>query len=257
MCVRRYKDEVFKECVFPKLDSPYKEALEDAVKFILKKFSVQGIIVTGSIISGTHSKSSDLDIFAINNRYERQRIQKYFNKIPCEIFISTSTIIKEEISEGTTSGNCTTAHMFSSGFTIYDQNHLVYKLKNKSKDLIARGPSNSKIIMQSLKYRVADSYENAMDIKDSDPYMSIIILSNTIVEAVNYKLRELGKWEPKHKDLLKELEKNDMNLFNLIKKFHEIDNFDDKFKISQEIIDNTIKVNGFFEWESEIEIHKD
>lgn len=257
MCIIKYKDEIFNECVFPKLNSPYKEALEDAVKFILKKFSIQGIIVTGSIINGTPYNSSDLDIFAINSRYERQRIQKYFNKVPCEIFISTQQIVKREIEEGLLSGNSTTSNMYSTGFTIYDQNQIIYKLKSKAKDVIARGPTNSKILMQSLRYGIANSYENAMDIKDTDPYMSIIILSKTIVDAVLYKLREIGKWEPKHKELLKELEKYDIKLFNLIKNFHSTSNFEDKFKIAEEIIDNTIKIHGFFEWQSEIEIRKE
>lgn len=257
MCIRKYKDEIFSECKFPNLDSPYKEALEDAVKFILKKFSVQGIVVTGSIINGKFHKTSDLDIFVINNRYERQRIQKYFNKVPCEIFVNPPQIIKNEIEESRLSGDCTTAHMFASSFVIYDQNQLVYKLKHKSKELIARGPSNSKLKMQMIKYHIADNYENAVDIIESDPYMAVILAGQAIFDAVIYKLRELGKWQPKHKELMAELEKNDIELFNLVKSFYDNTNFSEKFKIAEKVMDLTIKTHGFFEWESEIEIHKE
>lgn len=257
MCIRRYKDEVFSECKFPEIDTKYDKALKEAVRYILKKFSVQGIIVTGSIIRGNNHQSSDLNIFVVNNRYERQRIQKYFNNVPCEIFISTPTIIKKEIEDGCLDGNCTTADMFGTGFTIYDQNQLVYKLKNKSKDVIIRGPITNKIPMQSLKYKIADQYENAVDISESDPYMTLILLSDVIIKAIKYKFRESGKWEPRHKEFMKELEKFDYDLYNQLKLFYDSNDFNDRFKIAEKIIDSTIKTHGFFEWESEVEIHKE
>lgn len=256
MCIRRYKDEVFSECKFPELESKYDRALKEAIRYILKKFSVQGIILTGSIIQGTYHKSSDLDIFVITSRYERQRIQKYFNNIPCEIFISTAQIIKKEIDEGSIMGICTTADMFYNGFTIYDQNQLVYKLKNKAKDVIVRGPVNTKIKMQTLKYKIADMYENALDIKDTDPYMSLILISDAVIRAIKYSLRESGKWEPKAKYFMQELEKHNIDLFSDIKLFYNSNDFQEKFNIAERIIDNTIKERGFFEWESELEIHK-
>lgn len=257
MCVRRYKDQIFSECKFPQLDQPYDESLKDAVKFILKKFSVQGIIVTGSVINGNPSKSSDLDIFVVNNRFERQRIQKLFNNVPVEMFISPPHVIRQEIEASRETGDCTTANMFSTGFVIYDQNYLVYKLRNKAKEIITRGPSNSTNNLLLNRYRIADTYENAVDIIESDPYTALILINQAIFDAINYKLRTLGKWQPKYKEILTELEKEDKELFELIKTFYDSHDFQDKFKIAEKIMDVTIKTHGFFEWESEIEINKE
>ncbi len=257
MCIRNYREQIYSECIFPKLDEPYNLALAEAIKFILRKFSVQGIIVTGSVIYGKATKTSDLDIFVVNNRLERQRIQKYFNGVPAEIFISPPSIIKKEMEESTDSGNCTTATMFSSSFIIYDRNQLVYKLRNKSKEIISRGPSNSPNKLQLIRYRIADSYENAYDTIETNPHNSMILISNAVFEAILYKFRLMGKWKPKHKEIMLELEKTDKELFDLAIKFYEGSDFKTKFEIAEKIMDITVKTHGFFEWESGIELQKE
>ena len=257
MCVRKYKDQIYSECVFPKLEQPFERALSDAVKLVLKKFSVQGILFTGSLIQGGSYKSSDLGIFVVNNRLERQRIQKLFNGVPAEIFISPAKVIKQEMEDGRDNGSCTTANMFSSGFVIYDQNQLVYKLRNKANEVISRGPSNSEFKLQLIRYRIADVYENAVDVMNEDPYNAIILMSNAVYSAILYRFRILGEWQPRAKEIMPELKKSDEKLFNLVKSFYDSPDFKDKFKAAEKIMDITIKTHGFFEWESEIEIQKE
>lgn len=253
----KYTDDLFGECKFPNLQSPYKEALEDAVKFILKKFSVQGIIVTGSIISGRPSKSSDLDIHVINNRYERQRIQRFFNNVPTEIFVNPVHKVKEYLEEEFISGKASTASMYVNGFVILDQNQNVFKIRSKSKEILSRSPSTNSFILQNIRYQAADTYENGTDVIETDIPMALSLISEAVRLAIHYKFRKEGKWIPRHKDLFIELDKLDSNLSRIAKDFYLNPDIQQKFKIAEQIMDLTIKTRGFFEWDSDTEIYKE
>ena len=64
------------------------------VEFILENYSVLGIIVSGTIIRGNQDLSSDLDIYVIQKEPFRQRLQKFFNHIPAEIFVNPPKLLK-------------------------------------------------------------------------------------------------------------------------------------------------------------------
>ena len=77
---------LFEQCRWPELPARYAEALRGAVRFILERFAdTQGIIVSGTILRGNPAPSSDLDIYVIRQKSQRQRIQKFFRQVcpPC------------------------------------------------------------------------------------------------------------------------------------------------------------------------------
>ena len=82
------KNKLLAECNWPKLAEKYDIALRMAINYILENYKPIGIIASGTIICGTPDKSSDLDIYVIHNESFRQRLQKYFNGVPAEIFIN-------------------------------------------------------------------------------------------------------------------------------------------------------------------------
>ena len=76
------------QCKWPDLPEKYGKALREAVRFILNRFDVSGIVAAGTIIEGNPDLSSDLDVYVIHRKLFRQRIQKFFNDVPAEIFVN-------------------------------------------------------------------------------------------------------------------------------------------------------------------------
>ena len=68
-----------------RLSEPYARSLEEAVAWIRMEYSPLGIVASGSIIRGNPDPHSDFDIHVVTEGV-RQRVQKFFNGIPCEIF---------------------------------------------------------------------------------------------------------------------------------------------------------------------------
>ncbi|MBN2392997.1 MAG: hypothetical protein JXR84_19865, partial [Anaerolineae bacterium] len=84
-----YNESLFAQCRWPDLPAPYAEALREAVQFILERCpDTQGIVVSGTILRGNPAPSSALDIYVIRRELRRQRVQKFFDGVPAEIFIN-------------------------------------------------------------------------------------------------------------------------------------------------------------------------
>ncbi len=79
---------------WPELAEPYASALRDAVAFVLDRVDPVGIVACGSVIRGTPSPNSDLDIYVIHAAAWRQRIQRRFGTVPAEIFINPPSAIR-------------------------------------------------------------------------------------------------------------------------------------------------------------------
>src|SRR5262249_52666417 len=80
-------------CNFPTLPDQYDRALREAVTFVMERFQPVGIIATGTIGRGTPDAASDLDVWVVHLEPVRQRLQKFFNGVPAEIFVNPPWVI--------------------------------------------------------------------------------------------------------------------------------------------------------------------
>lgn len=76
------------ELRWPPLDEPNHTALIEAVAYARSRFEPIGIIAAGTIVRGNPSPANDLDIFVVHRAPWRQRIQKFFNGVPTELFVN-------------------------------------------------------------------------------------------------------------------------------------------------------------------------
>ena len=79
---------MLENCDFPNLPAEYDVALRDAVSFVLASFTPVGIIASGTILRGNPDATSDIDLWVIHLEPMRQRVQKFFNAVPVEIFVN-------------------------------------------------------------------------------------------------------------------------------------------------------------------------
>ncbi len=243
-------EDPLSKCRFPRLNLKYCEALRDAVVFILKNYNPAGIIASGTIIRGNPDPSSDFDIFVIHREPYRQRVQKFFRGIPAEIFVNPPSAIEGYYREEHISLRPCTAHMISSGFVILDLDPIIEDLRKKARDSLELPPEVSEFGLINARYLAATSLEDALDVAGKDSATSLMFLNKAVVEMLYYVFKKSGKFIPRIKDLLNDMEELDPNTAQLAREFHITQDFREKITVAKKIADRTIGVRGFFEWES-------
>lgn len=241
-------------CAWPQLDEPYRAALEAAVALVFARFTPAGIVAAGRIVRGVAHAGSDLDIYVVNSRPERQRIQRWFHGVPAEIFVNPpSQIERYLISEGVAGRPCT-AHMFSTGVVVYDPASIVAGIRARARALLAAGPAAlSPQALVEARYAAADMLENALDIAASDPATALALAARAVESAVALHFRQARHWQPPWKETLRELELLDPPLAARVRAFHVAGGTARRIRLAREIVREIAGAEGFFEWESPLE----
>lgn len=246
-------DALLAQCRWPELQSPYGQALRDAATFILTNFDVSGIIASGSIIRGNPHRNSDFDIYAIHAKQERQRIQKFFQGVPTEIFLNPPSMIYRYFADETGEGRPSTAHILAMGFVILDRDPSIEVMRQQAAEILAQGAKPTEIQLKFLRYGAADRFENALDVADSDASTANMILNGAVYDMLHYHFLKQNRFIPRDKDLLKALDEQNPNLGQLSREFYRTANLTQRLQVAQQIADLTIETQGFFEWESQRE----
>lgn len=157
-------ENLLKLCAWPKLEDKYDRALREAVQFILKKFNVSGIVACGTIIRGNPDPTSDLDIYVIHQAPFRQRIQRYFNKVPAEIFVNPPGMVEKYFVEERAARRPLTAHMLATGFVVLELDPFVSMLRQQATEILEYPPESSPESLTMARYLAANLYEDALDV---------------------------------------------------------------------------------------------
>ena len=185
-------DEI-SSCNWPVLSEPYISALKHAVTYILGRFQPVGIIASGSILRGNPGPSSDLDIYVIHAQTWRQRIQKFFNHIPAEIFVNPPKAVLGYFEEEQKEGRLITAHMLSTGFVVLNRGEIVEKLRQQAESFITAGCHPGETDLLPKRYMIASRVEDGMDIAANDPFSTAGSTSVAKIEIVLSLLRSTSK----------------------------------------------------------------
>ncbi len=240
-------------CRWPPLPAPYDQALRDAVAFILQRFEVLGVVASGTIIRGSPGPSSDLDIYVVHARPTRQRIQRFFYRVPAEIFVNPVTAIKGYFRTEQKEGRPLTAHMLATGFVILDRDPVVEQLRQRAQALLAEPPNPGEDQLTWLRYGAALRYEDALDIASTQPAGANMILSSAIHAMLQYRFWKANRYLPGDKDLLDTLGEIDPALAASAREFYETADIARRLALAEAIAKRTIEARGFFEWESTLE----
>ena len=235
------------------LGSPYAQALHDAVAFILNRFDVVAVVAAGSIIRGTPDQASDFDIFVINRQPQRQRIQRFFHGVPVEFFVNPIAAVNQYFEQEAKAAKASTAHMFATGFAVFDPEGVVAPLRQQAKALLAQAPPYAEADLTWLRYIIADRYENARDILAKQPANANMLLGVAVFDMLRYAFRKARHFIPRDKDLLAATASLDLRLADLATAFYATADIETRQHLAAQIADQTIETQGFFEWESALE----
>ena len=241
-------NELLARCNWPKLTEKYDIALRGAVEFILSRYTVAGIIVSGSIIRGNPDPASDLDIYVIHRQSFRQRLQKFFNQVPAEIFVNPPSAVERYFVEEQASRRPLTAHMLATGFVVLQLDPVIDELREKAVSLLKQPPEAPKD-MTMPRYLTALLLEDAVDVVEKDPETAEMIVYRAVQEMLNYIFIQAGRFLPRQKSLLDEVVRIDPQTAELARDFYQASSLAQKMELAGQIADRTVGEHSFFEWE--------
>lgn len=253
MAERIMTNDLFEQCRWPALASPYDSALQAAVTFILEEFAVLGIVVSGSIVRGNPHPGSDFDIMVLHAADQRQRLQRFFQGIPTEIFVNPPQSIRSYFADERKDGKPSTAHMWATGFVILDRDPLIDELRAEAVEWVQKQPDLSPLALTIKRYFNADEFENALDIAADDPAMASLLMHHAIFTMITYRFLAANQHVPRHKELLAGLRVLDPTAGALVEQFLLEPDLSQKFALGKEAAQLLNGAIGFFEWKTEPE----
>jgi predicted nucleotidyltransferase len=239
--------------MYPPLVAPYDWALREAVTFIVSRFEVIGIVASGTILRGDPGPASDLDIQVVQARPQRQRLQRFFNGVPAEIFVNPVHQVEQYLREEHEEGRPLTAHMLATGFVILQRSAVIEQLRQRARDLLAAGPPKNELDRTRRRYFAATQLEDGRDLAEVDPAAANMLLGPAVHAMVHYYFLNLGRFIPREKELLKKLAELHPELASLAQEFYESGSVARRLALAEAIADRTIGVHGFFEWDSNLD----
>ncbi len=238
---------VIERCRWPELEPRYDRALRAAVAYILERFTVQGIIAAGSILAGKGGPSSDLDLYVIREGPQRQRIQRWFEDVPAEIFVNPPAMVRRYFEQERL--RAITAHMFAAGFVVLDESPVVDELRREAAEWLARPLELSEAELTMRRYLAADAYDNARDIAAQDPVAATRILHSAVDAMLCYAFLAQGRRLPREKDLIAALTTLNAELGELAQRYYVAADSPARFALAEQIAQRAIGATGFFAWE--------
>lgn len=240
-------------CQWPNLAPPYDQALQTAVDYILARFSVLGIIVSGSIIRGNPGPTSDFDIYVIHARPQRQRLQRLFHRVPAEIFVNPPHTIRSYFESEHKEGRPCTAHMFVTGFPILANDPILEELRQEAQTWLQKTPTVTAQKLFWRRYGIVDLLDNARDLLESDPECATRILHQAVEGLLEYVFLSNDRFLPRLKEFLTKVAEIDPALGQLARAYYQANNVQTQAQIADTLARRVLGVTEFFEWESEIE----
>jgi L-amino acid N-acyltransferase YncA len=238
------------ECIWPPLDAPYATALREAVAFVFDLVEPVAVVATGTIIRGTADATSDLDIYVVHNAPYRERIQRFFNGVPAEIFVNPPHAVRAYFHDEHSDARPITAHMLATGFVVWSTGATIDELRAEAREWLAQTNMPSPEHVVQMRYAAASKFEDALDVAAADPATSSMLMTQAVIAMLELECRvRLGRL-PRGKDFLASVREANEELGALASIFFSDAAARDRRRAAESIADLTIGTRGFFEWDS-------
>ena len=236
-----------------RLQDPYASALGEAIAYIHSRYQPVGIIVSGTIIRGAPDASSDFDFMVIHEPSWRQRVQRFFNGVPADMFVNPVYEMRRVIAAEPTSGRPVMSHLIGTGEIVHDPVGIMGSLQAQARATLEAGPAIPPESLVLQKYAIATEFEDAVDIRVTDPERAQAMVTDALLAAVRMHFLQNGRWLPRPKTLLAELDALDPALSAEVRQSLHATRLDECLSLAESVMLQITGVTGFFEWESEIQ----
>ena len=234
------------------LSAQQREALDEALEFVVGLFAPWGVVAAGTIVQGIGDPASDIDLFVLHDAPFRQRLQRTFREVPFEIFVNTESSVLAYFEKQASEGRPVTAHMLATGAVVLGESEpRLEALRAKARTHLETPPSWSAEVLTQARYGAATLVEDALDRRASDPETAMRILGNAMEKVVTFWFKGRGKNIPRSKEVLGEIDRLDPALGRLFRDFWGDGTVEARWSAALAIADEVLGTRGFFEWDSE------
>ena len=233
---------------------PYDVAADKVEAFVRARFGaggeLHGIVVSGSVVRGEGGPTSDLDIEVIHRGLWRQRLQRRFNRVPCEIFVNPPASIRRYFESEHKDGRPCTAHMLATGEVLAGADDVVMELVAEAKAWLAKPLVVDAAALTSERYHVVDLLDDARDTVAADPAAASLLAAEAVRLCALYVFARGRGRQPRRKDLVRALGEHDAIAAELVARWSSAPSAQAQLDVALELARHVIGADTFFEWES-------
>ncbi len=235
---------------WPRLAAPYDQALRLAVTDVLAHYTPVGIVAAGSVFRGQGGPTSDIDLYVIHHAPFRQRLQRRYAGVACEVFINPPGQIRRYFEEEYASNRPISAHMLATGLVVLDVDPVVQILRNEAATWLATPPHTTENDLRWRRYMIVDLLDNARDLAGVDDEMARMILADALRQLINYRFLVANHHRPRLKATLAELDALDAGMGGRARCVLAATDAQQALVEMTALADGLLGVSGFFEWDS-------
>ena len=234
-----------------RISEHHQQALAEAFAYIEKRYEPWAVVAAGTIVLGNADERSDLDLYVLHDAPYRQRVQRWFQGVPAEIFVNPESAVLGYIERGALDGRPCTAHMLATGVVLLvtDDTRLE-ALRRRAQESLDTPPKWSDAQLVSARYGPATLVEDALDKREVDAETAIRLLGEAMDATLSYWFKSHGRYVPRPKDRLAEIEANDPQFGRLFRRFWGDYSLSERWDAALELADRILETRGFFDWES-------
>ena len=232
----------------PSLPERYHAAARSALAFVFDEHSasVRAVTIGGSIVRGQGDETSDLDIWVVVAGDRRQRVQRWFDGVRCELFLNPEERILRYFAEEAPTGRVPSIGLTLDGVVVHDPEGVAERLRAEARAVLDAGPTVSGFTIDQQRYGAVDSLDNARDVHDRDRLTSAVFLADALSHTLQLAYLLHGRWVPRPKDRRRLIGEVCPEVVDLLERY-ESDPSPDALAL---VLDEVLGVSTFFEWES-------
>jgi L-aspartate oxidase len=241
------------EIALPALGRPYDSALREAVEYIFARYAPFCVIVSGSIVRGNPDPSSDFDILVMHELPWRQRVQKFFQGIPAEIFVNSPAWMEIYFKKEGAQGRPAMAHMAATGIVVFSNSPRTDEIVAAARASLEKGVNYSEEALTRQRYSAATLFEDAFDVAERDAAAAALILGRAVEATVQYWFSSRQRFTARSKDQLAAIRAEEARTGELIRCVFCEPRMDLRLAAARELAQSVLGRTGFFEWESAVD----
>lgn len=234
----------------PNIPDRYLHALNVMLAEIEKVTEPVGIVLTGSVVHGYASPTSDLDVAILHNQTWRQRVQRVIDGVPIECFINSEAWWHRTLNTEAASGRSPAAHFLARGVIWRDTDARMKDLQHVAQGYVDRGPQVSANTLVNLQYAAVTTLEDGADITTLDRDRARWLMYNAIEKALHFQYLQNRIWIPREKDFFTDLEQRWPELGIIVRRAYAEDDVVALDDIASEVVRTCTGHTRFFDWSS-------
>ena len=229
----------------------YRLALDQALAWIITHFETLSIVASGSIVRGNPHATSDFDLYVIHEKTFRQRVQKRFNGVPCEIFVNNPAHVRDYFVSELRQNRPVTAHLLATGQLVHGHaNPQILALVEEARHYASLANPLTEEQALFRTYGLATLVEDAADTLVTDEATTLYMLSQVIAQLVEFVFAARQRPLPRIKDRLAMLCELDATVGRGVQQYYQPASAAQKYELAKELVLHVTGHVEFFEWNS-------